>query len=391
MPSTPGFPGVLLFDTNRRCGSLKIMSATRFVSVCFCLGLLLSAITGCDREEVKVQLVPKEATAPAAPAMNTAGGMESMDAHAAINAAPPSLKWVLPEGWEERPLSQMRAASFSAKGKDGQSVDVSAIPLPATGRELDLVNMWRQQMHLPTTTEAQAEQQAETIPVGTDSGKLFDIASEEPIFEGKVRGRMLVAMITRGPTSWFFKMTGDDASVAAQKSAFLQFLKSVSFDVQPATVASSDATATAANQKIWTIPSDWHEAPPSQFLFAKYLINGAAGTKAEVNVSQLEGEGGGARANVNRWRGQLGLAPITTEEEWAKQVNSLAIPGGEALVVDMTGVDAKTGNKSRLVGVIVPQNGQTWFYKLMGDEGIVGEQKETFTKFIQSAKYSNVP
>jgi len=39
--------------------------------------------------------------------------------------------------------------------------------------------------------------------------------------------------------------------------------------------------------------------------------------------------------------------------------------------------------------VIVAQNGQTWFYKLMGDGKVIAQQKDTFTKFIQSANYAN--
>ena len=54
-------------------------------------------------------------------------------------------------------------------------------------------------------------------------------------------------------------------------------------------------------------------------------------------------------------------------------------------MVDFTGTDSKTGKPARLVGAIVPQNGQTWFYKLMGDEQIVAQQKDAFIKFIQSA------
>ena len=40
-------------------------------------------------------------------------------------------------------------------------------------------------------------------------------------------------------------------------------------------------------------------------------------------------------------------------------------------MADMTGVDKKKQTPSRLVGVIVPRGGQTWFYKLMGDERAV--------------------
>jgi hypothetical protein len=60
-------------------------------------------------------------------------------------------------------------------------------------------------------------------------------------------------------------------------------------------------------------------------------------------------------------------------------------------MVDMTGTDSKTGKKARLVGIIVPQVSDTWFYKLMGDPQIVEQQKDTFIKFIQTAKFSNAP
>jgi len=39
------------------------------------------------------------------------------------------------------------------------------------------------------------------------------------------------------------------------------------------------------------------------------------------------------------------------------------------------------------VGVVLPLNGQTWFYKLMGDPDLVAAQKGAFIAFVQSAKY----
>ena len=52
--------------------------------------------------------------------------------------------------------------------------------------------------------------------------------------------------------------------------------------------------------------------------------------------------------------------------------------------------DAKTGKKARLVGVIVPEAGDaSSFFKLMGDPEIVGQQKDAFIKFIQTAKFGN--
>ncbi|MDB4793740.1 hypothetical protein OAG63_01775 [Methylacidiphilales bacterium] len=107
-----------------------------------------------------------------------------------------------------------------------------------------------------------------------------------------------------------------------------------------------------------------------------------------MNVAEFDGEGGGLLANVNRWRGQLGLAAIG-ENDLPQLAQPLDVPGGKATLLDFAGTDAKTGTSTRLVGAIVSLNGQTWFYKLMGSEPIVAQQKDAFTKFIQSANYAN--
>jgi len=380
---------------------MKLISGNRLAQAVALL--LIATLAGCDRGEVKVQRVPKESEAPVMQtAAEPAPTMPAGDFHSGLNtgAESPQLKWTLPAGWEEKPLTQMRAASFNAKGKDGETADVSVIPMAASSRDTELVNMWRQQMRLPPVGDAGVDQPAETVAIGSDSGKLFDIASQEPILEGKLRARMLVAMLTRGPTAWFFKMTGEDSLVQQQKPAFLEFLKSISFETAAPAMASDphglmNATpAPADNSKPETgnselqLPSGWREVPPTQFVLTKYVIeNGDA--QASVTVSKLDGEGGGLLANINRWRGQLSLPPIS-EEGWSQQARSVDVGGVKATLADMTGTD-RTGKKARLVGVIVPQAGQTWFYKLMGDEQIVEQQKDVFTKFVQAAKVSNAP
>jgi hypothetical protein len=316
------------------------------------------------------------------------------------------LQWTLPGGWQEKTPGQMRVASFLVTGTNGETADVGVIPLPASGQEIQLVNMWRDQLQLPAATNDTAE----AVAIGSDSGKLFDLASDALLIDGKSRARILVAMLTSGGTSWFFKMTGDASFVASQKPAFLQFLKSVNF-VAPAAAAPMAGTSLGnqnflvpdANQTVvggaaagggkssWTIPPDWKQLPPSEFLAAKFSIAVADGAAAQVNVSSLAGDGGGLLANVNRWRGQLGLPPVTQEDELSKMIGAVDGDDGKAQVVDFTGTDVKTGKPARLVGVIVPQNGQTWFYKLMGDEPVVAGQKDAFIQFVQSAKYSNAP
>jgi hypothetical protein len=348
------------------------------LSAMVALALVLIA-TGCKRDDVKVYQVSKEDSMP-----TPASASHPMTAPAPAENSQPQLQFVLPAGWQQIAPSQMRVASFIVTNVSGQTVDIGVIPLPAGEDELALVNMWRDQMQLPALTNATA---AETVAVGEAPAKLFELASEKPLIENKFRARVLVAELTRGATSWFFKMTGEEAFVAAQKENFLQFLKSVSFaETAPAAPtiappASTEGINPAVNS-IWTIPAGWQSVPPSaSVLFAQYLIQADA-AKAEVNILVTAGEGGGLAMNVNRWRGQLGLPPVTEIP-----TSTFNVMGGQAQVVDFTGTNAKTGQPARLVGAIVPQNGQTWFYKLMGDEKVVAAQHDAFIQFIQSAKY----
>jgi hypothetical protein len=202
--------------------------------------LILS--TGCNRDNVKVYHVDKDdsvtpppppAMAPSAPAADNSPGMTPPSGAPAT----PQLKYTLPAGWQETAPSEMRVASFSVANPAGKPADVGVIPMPAGSQDLQLVNMWRQQMQLPATTDADAAKLAQSVTVGDSSGKLFDIPSDAALIDGKSRARILVAMLTEGQTSWFFKMVGEESFVEAQKPGFLQFLSSVSFTAPAATPA----------------------------------------------------------------------------------------------------------------------------------------------------------
>jgi hypothetical protein len=363
---------------------------------CAAGALLISFLAACNRDETKVYQVPKEDAAPptqaAQPAPDVTPQMSQPDMGAPTDAAAsvPALKYQLPEGWQEKPASDMRVASFSAPGPGGQSADVSVIPLPVVGRDMELINMWRSRVQLPATNDPDAVEQFEPVAIGAEQGRLFEFVSVQPVM-GKGRQRLLVAMLTRDNMSWFFKMTGEDRCATSQKKHFLEFLKSVSFvENVPPQITNTPAPSTdnGNTESIWTVPSAWQSIPPAQFLLAEYSISGANGAKAEVNVAAMGGEGGGLLANVNRWRGQLGLGALS-ESDLPQLAPSLEVPGGTATMVDFVGTDSKTGAPTRLIGAIVSQNGQTWFYKMMGDKQVVTQQKDNFTKFIQSANYAN--
>ena len=181
--------------------------------LCSAAILALLVLTGCDRNKVTSRRVPKEsATAPVQLDESAAGPVGPADFHAHMPMARPELKWTLPEGWAEiPPASEMRVANFVAV-KGGYTNDISIIPMASGPSESDLVLMWRQQMQLPMNG-AGGGQDSEPVAIGPDQGKLFDLVSEQLIVDGKSRARLLVAMLPRGGTTWFFKMTGEDAFV----------------------------------------------------------------------------------------------------------------------------------------------------------------------------------
>ena len=369
--------------------------------------LMLAAAAGCGRDNVKVYHVessdivtsPPAATAAAMPA-TMPEGLPAPD-----RSGQPQLKYTLPDGWTEKPLTQMRVASFEVS-QNGKTDDVSVIPLAGmAGGDFANENRWRGQVGLPPLTEAEMQKLAEKVEVAGQPADLYDVAGTAP--GGGDAERIIGVILHCNDTAWFFKMMGDATLVENQKPAFVAFLKSVEFvnSAAPAAPAAMDMSqlpashppidgmtmpdqtqpaGDAASQPAWTVPADWKTGPLEQFLVAKFIIQGGDATAA-VNVSQLAGDGGGLLANVNRWRQQLGVAPIGDED--VAKLPTMAVSGGTATVVDITGNDPRSQQPARLVGVVLPLGGQTWFYKLMGDAGVVARQKDSFIKFVQSAKY----
>lgn len=359
--------------------------------------ILTLAVAGCGQDQIQVYRVPKEKDLE----MPTSGAMAGGEQAPAFNPQA-KLTWTLPVGWKELgpDAANMRAASFSVPGKSGQDADVGIIPLPPIGgREVQMVNIWRDKLKLPPADESSLDKELVTVAIGPKQGKLLDLSSTEPIWEDKFPERILVAYLTDGGSSWFFKMTGESTMVAENKQVFVDFLKSINFQAsQPAMAdphagmsmpsgarpAVSGGTIPSGDDSLptWTPPANWQTAPPGQMLKAKFVA-GTGEAKAEINIGAA---GGAPLMNVNRWRGQLKLDPVDGPG-FAKLVTPLDAGGKSAMLVDLTGTDSRTGQPARMVGVIVPQDGQSWFYKLMGNSAVVEQEKAAFLKFVQTVKY----
>ena len=365
---------------------------------------LILFFTGCGRDNVKVYHVENNDSAASPPPATTMPATMPNGVPAPDKSGLPPLKYSLPDGWKEKPPTQMRVASFEISD-GGKQADVSVIPMGGTaGGNLANVIRWRGQVGLGSVDEEAVQKMTEKVVIAGQDSDLFDIAGSGS--DGSGAQRIIASVLHREDTAWFFKIIGDADLVEKNKPAFVSFLKSVQFGANaPATMdlsqlppshpaipgmnagnATTPAPA-AGNPPTWTVPAGWQSAPLTQFLLAKFSIAGDGGAKAAVNVSSLTDDGGGLLANVNRWRQtQLGLDEVD-QSGLGKLVSAFDANGSQASLVDFTGTDSKTGKPARLIGVVLPLVGQTWFYKLMGDPEIVAQQKDAFLKFIQSAKY----
>jgi hypothetical protein len=140
------------------------------------------------------------------------------------------------------------------------------------------------------------------------------------------------------------------------------------------------AVATAKGQGLqWTAPANWTPKAGSAMRKGTYAIKGAGG-EAELAITAFPGDVGGDLANVNRWRGQVGLGPIGSAE-LASSINRFRANSLDIAVVDILG-----SNGQRILGGIVPFAGSTWFFKLTGPDGVVAAEKPAFVEYMKTVR-----
>ncbi len=128
----------------------------------------------------------------------------------------------------------------------------------------------------------------------------------------------------------------------------------------------------------WTAPAAFEAKPLSAMRKGSYRVK-AAGGEADLSITAFPGATGGLEANLNRWRGQVGLAPLAPAEV-AAEARSIEANGLTFTVVDYQ------GSAGHLLGAIVPYQGNSWFFKLSGPDATVVAAKPAFLEFLRSVK-----
>ena len=380
---------------------------------------------GCGKDEVRIYQAPQDAppvaaanpqggatlTPPASEIPRSATSRSSSSAGSESSASErPAVPWTVPAGWEEMPASGMRVASYGVKRPDGRSVDISVVAMGGgAGGELENVNRWRDQIGLEPATEADLAGLRSIIPAGNRQVVMYQLDGKKAVLDGKYPARTLAAIMPAGEMTVFFKITGESALVAEQKPQFLAWLKSVDTgggggESAPEASASSSAPAPASPAAVsggserasggggggggggadglpnWQVPSGWKAAGPKPMRLASFDIPDAAGN-GDVSISKLSGNGGGLLANVNRWRGQVGLAPL---EAGALAANSktVATAGGDS----GTWVEL-VGTEKTILGAILARGEVSWFFKLTAPAAVAAQNRDAFEQFVRSIRF----
>jgi hypothetical protein len=136
-------------------------------------------------------------------------------------------KWEIPEGWRKAPATPMILKNFSVgEGEHEARISISVFP-GDVGGPLANVNRWRGQLSLEPIDEAGLAKATSSIDVLGGKATLVDMTGTD----GKTGKptRMIAAMVPRKEQTWFYKMMGDDSTVAREKEAFVKFVQTAHY------------------------------------------------------------------------------------------------------------------------------------------------------------------
>lgn len=138
--------------------------------------------------------------------------------------------------------------------------------------------------------------------------------------------RLLGAIVPHDEQTWFFKLMGPEAPIAAQQERFTQFVSSIHF--------------TDKGMPAWALPEGWREQRSSggSMRFAT-IRTGSEKDSPELTIIPLPtgpDPQENILANVNRWRDQLALPPIKADE-LPTETETIPVGDDAATVVNITG------------------------------------------------------
>ncbi len=163
--------------------------------------------------------------------------------------------------------------------------------------------------------------------------------------------------------------------------------KQAAASAAPSPVADAPPSQSGKGWIQWTKPSAWTELSPTAFRKGNFVVEGENESKVEITVSSFPGSVGGTLANVNRWRGQAGLSPISNSE-LAESLTDIVVDGQKGQLVDIP-PESDASDAVHIVAAIFLYEGESWFFKMSGPSDLVALQRTAFDQFIDGLTFTD--
>ena len=139
------------------------------------------------------------------------------------------------------------------------------------------------------------------------------------------------------------------------------------------------------------LPSSWQsEQPSSSMRMAQASIPGSGGPGDLVVFYFGPGGGGGVDANIQRWVGQMEVAPGTQPAQESFDTNGYRVTlidvKGTLLPSTMGTGPTSPEPSSRLLGAVVEGPGGPWFFKVTGPEATIAAERDNFLALLRSVR-----
>ncbi|MGB0372401.1 MAG: hypothetical protein ACPGN3_13795 [Opitutales bacterium] len=357
-----------------------------------------SLFTACS-SDVSVEIVDK----PIDFTTTAAASPQPASAQTNIRSGAADLRWTIPADWETTAPPRMVMARFTAPS----SATLSISNFSGGGSDIANLTRWAGQLGIPFDASQVDSFRRPASARGLRLDRYY-MASDSKAFD--------VTITRLHGTAWFFKLEGSIAAVDEARAGYESFLSSLlhfhgPHDQSPApTVAevpekrinvpppapegtpgpvnpsSSMQALPGMEQQVagiseasWSAPDTWTVGPQRAMRKGTYLLNGEAG-QAELSITAFPGDVGGLAANINRWRGQIGLEPLA-EAALREQSMSKDIGGYASHIVWLQ------GDNSSILGAIVPRSNDTWFFKAIGPAATLEEHRQAFADFLETVSF----
>lgn len=138
----------------------------------------------------------------------------------------------------------------------------------------------------------------------------------------------------------------------------------------------------------WKAPAAWKEQPASSMRLASFIVPGPQGRQADFSIVVLSGEAGGDLANVNRWRDQIKLEPLS-QDQLDKNSEKISPAGRSMRLINFVSREPLGSDPAprRLVAATYTREGKSWFFKLVGDDETVRAALPAFRQFLTTLRF----